>query len=1236
MMKGVRKVKTNVKIISLAVSMLLLVGAVIGISAFADTSPTVEIAQKNISYEGAVKTLYAVKTANADGYTVQVNFYDTDPAAEGAVPAYTKGVGGQITVGEEPLDVVFSKGFSPEMLRKSIFAVPTLVDANGAVVATGAAVEYSPYIYAMNRFSQSATADQLSLYTALLDYGAAVQRVLCTADEVTANGGYADEYYDITANKALATDLAGKSALVSGTYSKADLAAGEIVADAAIDNIDFAAWADADGNAIRFGSEPLTAQDVKPGKNTLTAVYGYYGDVATKSSDFSSDNSFVATVSGTIPTKTEKASHNGTVTEGTSAVAITDGKLVYNKRDADWQWMRFYGQVKTYAEAFYFETKIKFENVKGTNDFTLFPETWNDGYSSIAKVAITPNDNDVDENGYVRTLTLGSATLNAGTEYTVRVEYNRAAKTIVGYVDGEAAYVKYVPDAIDNGCTAFRFAAETTIENADVYFDDASFGSACLHNAYGTDLTSALAVAGSKTFYKLCSDCALPDVNTTFTTDGSRGEGVYYNDQTMVGTKYDMSAIPSRKYYTANQTWAINDGALSITSHGWAPMSIRPTEGTMTAAAGQKYVVEFDIMYSGSSAAADNASPYVFAGLAYAEKGTNNTQSPSFYWNSKYNEYMTLGGDGSIVVANGVWYNFRYEYTVNADGSASYVTYVNNEAVDTLSGTVATAITESYGWSICGRVCGDATVNLDNMYLGVICAEHNYIEKEVLDAYAFDGEFYKSCSACGKLSEETFTVDTDAAKGTGTYFADETINSGKADVENTAPTVTWGKNNGGLAYDLNDGTLNITSISWAYLTFASNSAVTLAAGEKFVQEFDFMYDGATDHPTDKNGRVYATLSSKATGSNSSLISNAGDSIYTTAKYAYIGLEGGTNNKTKLLADIWYNIRAEYIVSDDGASATYNIYVNGVLDSTITDTSPATAIAGWLMQPSRQASETLYFKFDNFYMSKICAEHSYVDIELSGTAFKEYTEAGVPVFYKQSCSKCGNFAAETYEYAGVTLGQGTYYADATKDGKREDYENITVGTSFDQALNGTNTPTTSNLYSIVDNGETKGLNLKSTAWSTAAVRPHGETKITFATGDKLVMEFDLRIDESYHADKIAAKLNFANTYKASDSKMVSDQIALKVADNGKDTILGTTTLVKGVWYNVRFELTVGGDLSIYVNGDHSQTTSGYSYAWSEMAWYGLGIVTRGTLDMTIDNMYMANTSAVTETTEATEQ
>ena len=70
------------KIATLVLSCLLLIGAVIGISVSADDSPAVSIKAKNISYEGAVKVLYAVEAQNVpEGAKVQMAFFNEMPTA---------------------------------------------------------------------------------------------------------------------------------------------------------------------------------------------------------------------------------------------------------------------------------------------------------------------------------------------------------------------------------------------------------------------------------------------------------------------------------------------------------------------------------------------------------------------------------------------------------------------------------------------------------------------------------------------------------------------------------------------------------------------------------------------------------------------------------------------------------------------------------------------------------------------------------------------------------------------------------------------------------------------------------------------------------------------------------------------------------------------------------------------------------------------------------------------------
>ena len=68
--------KKTTKIITLILSALLLIGCAIGISVSAEeNTPSVTVKYKNISYEGAVKVLYAVEATNVpEGAKVQMAF----------------------------------------------------------------------------------------------------------------------------------------------------------------------------------------------------------------------------------------------------------------------------------------------------------------------------------------------------------------------------------------------------------------------------------------------------------------------------------------------------------------------------------------------------------------------------------------------------------------------------------------------------------------------------------------------------------------------------------------------------------------------------------------------------------------------------------------------------------------------------------------------------------------------------------------------------------------------------------------------------------------------------------------------------------------------------------------------------------------------------------------------------------------------------------------------------------
>ena len=68
------------KIIVLALAFVLLITAAFALTAMAEeTTPTLEISSKNLSYEDNIKILFAVKADNIGDADVKLNFYEADP-----------------------------------------------------------------------------------------------------------------------------------------------------------------------------------------------------------------------------------------------------------------------------------------------------------------------------------------------------------------------------------------------------------------------------------------------------------------------------------------------------------------------------------------------------------------------------------------------------------------------------------------------------------------------------------------------------------------------------------------------------------------------------------------------------------------------------------------------------------------------------------------------------------------------------------------------------------------------------------------------------------------------------------------------------------------------------------------------------------------------------------------------------------------------------------------------------
>ncbi len=286
--------KKNFKIFSIIVVALLLVCATVGFSVLAadeaaQSTPTVEIYKKNISYDDVIQLTYALDVDGmTEGQSVQIIFGESafTVASKKNVSeylsetTYVKGqkTGNNITIDGTTYPVIFSTGIDAGKMTTKIYAVPVIVDAEGNIVASGACVEYSLYDYAMARFEASPTADQKALYKALLDYGAAVQDLMLADGQTAPADGWADAYYKVAYYDATLVHP-GTNTRDEALISKSEwLRAGEIyevtAKDTYLNGHVFANfWAN--GEATDVATKTYAYAPTEVGVNKLCAVYAH-------------------------------------------------------------------------------------------------------------------------------------------------------------------------------------------------------------------------------------------------------------------------------------------------------------------------------------------------------------------------------------------------------------------------------------------------------------------------------------------------------------------------------------------------------------------------------------------------------------------------------------------------------------------------------------------------------------------------------------------------------------------------------------------------------------------------------------------------------------------------------------------------------------------------------------------------------------------------------------------------
>ena len=659
-----------VKIITLALSCLLLVGAVIGISASAEETPTVGIKYKNIAYEGALQVLYAVDAQNvpADA-SVQMRFYDSKDAEN---YSYVKD---EYIDPEESLTIngityraFFSKGIAPKNMRAPIYAKAVIVDAEGAVIAESEMSEYSVWQYAINRFAKSPTPDQKKLYAATLNYGASVQEMLVesgklTVDEIMANGGWANEYCGIETvpyyqGRAMSVYYA-PGAIVSLAD---DMVKPHGSAYAYLHN-----YTDEDGNEIAKGTDKIMATMpgvIRINANYMPATvveldYEYDEDVNTK---YGSGSSSLAALGfrndkfGTSKTSTGSAliekDESGNSYLYAQANGLKGGLSTY------WQFSSATVETISYDVAF-FETDLRWDgygdDVTALQDAVYF-RTYSGGTAA-----------DANRNGFVTIQDSGAAS------DTFKIALYR--KTAVDLPKGEWFNFRLVVTAIGGNKFINEFYINgKLIESIEFTGGDAATASDFVGGTFYTRNAD-----GTSANYSFAIDNTKFGAYTTY----APGNGGMFTDESSYGTKlgFEDGALTDWILNPSAALENMNGGTFNYyskeTSAGFGFKNLDPQVGST-------HIVEFDYKFNGANST--KASNY-FGWLGLSETGrakADHFLPLSLYVNSLDGDEvtsvkLTLQGNsnGLVVLNKDTWYNIRLVYIANneTDGSGNVTKY---------------------------------------------------------------------------------------------------------------------------------------------------------------------------------------------------------------------------------------------------------------------------------------------------------------------------------------------------------------------------------------------------------------------------------------------------------------------------------------------------------------------------------------------------------------------------------
>ena len=890
--------KKTTKIITLILSALLLIGCAIGISVSAEeNAPAVTVKYKNISYEGAVKVLYAVEAQNVpEGAKVQMAFFDKMPASVDETPAYVKDAHSEdIEIGGVSYKAFFSDGIAPKNMRKSIYAVP-VITLGDEILAIGDPVEYSVYTYAINMLSKAPAEDQKALYAALLDYGASVQKLLLgtsdyTEADLAAAGGYANQYCGVKVDTSI-SGVTAEEGTVTYYYPGDEVS---YTASLYKDNAQFAGYLDEDSKLVGiYGTEiDLLASEV--------GVYTYRANYIVPEVDKMDKASNIGA------SNFSKGANNDYVNVGTDAEPQNVLQVYHPAaKDAGGLTFAYYDT----AAAYVFEIDI---NWKGTEtqldkgDWTMrlgFTSTASNKLSDDKKYlycnyAISNAGDPLyisSAAGYTDAPSNPYATFPVDEWHRLRVEYiplGNTAGTYYGlqriYFDGVLSEETEITSTTDNtDCLTFNLAVRGTycplewtamFDNAvcytvqedyygkGIYANDPDVNTYDGENAnHSTDNATIVTEANGNKVVQYTKNPS-NSLDIVFTADGIEYGDTYVFDTDMkwVGSPYD----------DFGRTWLGRMGFVADAAK------------TLGGGSDDNYVKRSYL----------STTPYL--GFILSDSANN-----------------TLGADAAKKdkLVPGVWYNFRVEYTVtgvNADGKYTGVekVYINNELART---TIATCARDNRGLycfklsllSSTSSVAGTKiTVQFDNTFIGAFGDPGDYRYANFEDGLASSGYFAASKNP---------TPSTDGGTVTEYSVVDNPKNTTVANAAGKVlkATLTPGQNREVNKIDI----------------INKDSAQATGAYEFCI---DMLYDGACLPKNNTTFQQFVVCNSKGYTALFTLKHTSDGNVYITSDVdGKAPGKGGSLGTVKLLDGEWHSLR--FVMYTNGTESVYACYVDGEL------------------------------------------------------------------------------------------------------------------------------------------------------------------------------------------------------------------------------------------------------------------------------------------------------------------